>query len=339
MLKRTRILVLAVMGALTASPVVGDEPTLQEIASALDTTMRAHHYKPAELEEAGYIELTQKAMELAHAAPSKEAFVEGYNALWNDGPFSHVQLSFARGSAADMAAFLDTMDAGGNGAKLSWQDNTAILTVNTMMGQDTIEQIDAAYAAIASRRADGLIIDLRNNEGGAFAIRPLIEHLIGTPFDAGGFVAQRWNRSHARPPQKDDLAKIDAWNGWSVRAFWDDAQTEPLIKVHLRPRTILFDGPVYVLTSSKTASAAEIATDALKGIGRATIVGEKTAGEMLSQKPYDIPGGLHLFLPIADYYSAYHGRIEGNGVEPDVKVPAAEAMDYALKAVQNHLRP
>lgn len=334
MLKRTKLLALALMGALTASPVMSEEPSLQEIASALDATMRAHHYRPTELEEPSYLELTRKAMELASTAPNKEAFVDGYNALWVDGPFSHVRLNFARGTAAEMAAFLDNMNAGGNGAQLTWQDNIAILTVNTMMGQDTIEQIDAAYASIASRGADGLIIDLRNNEGGAFAIRPLIEHIIATPFDAGGFIAQRWNQMHSRLPNKSDLAAVDAWDGWSVRAFWNDAQTQPLIKVHLRPRSVSFDGSVFVLTSKTTASAAEIATDALKGVRRATIVGEKTAGKVLSQKPYDIPGGLHLFLPIADYYSAEFGRIEGRGVSPDLETPAAHALNVALKALR-----
>ncbi len=335
MLKRTKLLVLAVMASLYAGPAIGGEPTLHEIANALDATMRAHHYRPAELEEPGYLDLTIKARKLADTAVDKKAFVDGYNALWDEGPFSHVQLNFARGSAADMAAFLDTMNAGGNGAKLKWQNNTAILTVNTMMGQDTIEQIDAAYSAIASRGADGLIIDLRKNEGGAFAIRPLIEHIIDEPIDAGGSVAQQWNQANSHPPRREDLAATDAWDGWSVRAFWNDAQSKPLIKVHLRPRPVTFTGPVFVLTSHKTASAAEIATDALKGIGRATIVGETTAGEMLSQKPYDVPGGLQLFLPIADYYSAYHGRIEGKGVEPDVAVRAEHALGYALKAIRN----
>ena len=52
---------------------------------------------------------------------------------------------------------------------------------------------------------------------------------------------------------------------------------------------------------------------------------------MLSQKIYDIPGGLHLSLPIADYYSAVHGRIEGVGIKPDIETNAADALEIALK--------
>ena len=64
---------------------------------------------------------------------------------------------------------------------------------------------------------------------------------------------------------------------------------------------------------------------------RAQVVGETTAGEMLSQKPFDLDGGYLLFLPIADYYSLYSGRIAGNPVEPDVPVDAEQALERALE--------
>ena len=79
------------------------------------------------------------------------------------------------------------------------------------------------------------------------------------------------------------------------------------------------------------SSAAEIAADALKSIGRAKIVGEKTPGIVLSSKVFDIPGGLHLRVPIADYYSIRNGRLEGAGVTPDIPVSADQALDVALR--------
>jgi carboxyl-terminal processing protease len=84
------------------------------------------------------------------------------------------------------------------------------------------------------------------------------------------------------------------------------------------------------LVSAKTFSAAEMTADAFKGSGRATLVGEKTLGRMLSQKMYDLPEGLQLSLPIADYYSLDAGRIEGVGVTPHVTTAAADALDFAL---------
>lgn len=55
------------------------------------------------------------------------------------------------------------------------------------------------------------------------------------------------------------------------------------------------------------------------------------AGRMSSQKMYDVPGGLQLSLPIADYQSHHGGRIEGKGVRPDVEAEASQALSRALE--------
>ncbi len=98
--------------------------------------------------------------------------------------------------------------------------------------------------------------------------------------------------------------------------------TRPLTSYRVDPMRPLFQGPVFVLTSARSISAAEIAADALKAIGRAKIVGEKTPGVVLSSKLFDIPGGFHLRVPIADYYSITGARLEGFGVTPDIAVSA-----------------
>jgi C-terminal processing protease CtpA/Prc len=92
----------------------------------------------------------------------------------------------------------------------------------------------------------------------------------------------------------------------------------------------LFDGPVVVLTSARSISAAEIAADALKSSGRAQVVGEKTPGIVLSSKLFDVPGGFHLRVPIADYYSITGAHLEGAGVMPDVSASADRALEVAL---------
>lgn len=307
--------------------------TFRETVFEIDATLKAQHYNPTELQGIPYQKILSEMKALAGTAKSQKEFIDGFREIWRDGPFSHVQLSEAGQSAEELSNYFDTLRVGGGGAVLFWRKDIAVLTINTMMGLDTIEEIDAAYKSIASKRAEALIIDLRKNEGGAFAVRPMISHLIKEPFDAGSFVAQPWNRKHQSPPTKAELQAIKPWSGWSVTKFWEDVQTEEVLRVHFKPSGDTFMGPVYILTSSYTASAAELATDALKGIGRATLVGERTAGEMLSQKPYDIAGGFHLFLPIADYYSIQNGRIEGNGVAPHVAVTSGNAMDVALNLI------
>ena len=301
------------------------------VAEAIDKTMRAYHYNPAELEAGDYQRVSSAVMALARVAQSDEQFLHGFREIWQDGPFSHVVLNKARQSADDLADYLDTLRIGGGGAMLSWRGDVAILTVNTMMGLDTIEEIDAAYEAIASKQASALIIDLRENGGGAFAILPLVSHLLSEPVDVGSFVSQPWNAVHKRNPGKMDVESVMPWEGWSIKAFWADVQNDAITRIRFSPAEPVYGGPVIVLTSGRTASAAELATDALKSVNRAIIIGEKTAGEMLSQKMYDLPGGFQLSLPIADYYSIVNGRIEGVGIRPDLAVDAAEALDVALK--------
>jgi C-terminal processing protease CtpA/Prc len=257
--------------------------------------------------------------------------VKEFNSAWRNGPFSHVSIQVARSSAADTATYLDTLRVGGNGARLSWMGDIAVLTVTTMMGLDTIEQIDAAYGEIAKKGARALIIDLRENDGGAFAGQPLVQHLLRAPLDAGAFVSQPWARATDRPPALDDVAGIEPWNGWSLTAFWRDVQENQITRIQFRPQPPIYDGPVYALVSKQTKSAAEMAADALLASGRVVLIGETTAGRMLSQKMYDMPQGFLLSLPVADYYSFHSGRIEGAGVVPPIQVDPKTALEVALQ--------
>jgi len=175
-----------------------------------------------------------------------------------------------------------------------------------------------------------LIIDLRRNGGGAFAVVPLVGHLIARPIDAGVFVVGSWYAGHTNPPGPADLVSAKPWRGYSVKAFQADVLTRPLTSYRIDPLKPRFRGPVIVLTSTRSISAAEIAADVLQSAGRAKIVGEKTPGIVLSSKLFDISGGFHLRVPIADFYSVRGGRLEGTGVTPDVPVAADQALEVAL---------
>ncbi|MEN0653061.1 MULTISPECIES: S41 family peptidase [Hyphobacterium] len=325
------VLTLALLTpAITLAQDVAAHTDFTELADAINATMRAHHYDPAELEGPAYAAVEQAVSNLASTATTDEEFLSGFRTIWRSGPFSHVVLRQSDQTVAQMGAYFDSMRIGGGGAVLSWDGDIAVLTVNTMMGQDTIEEIDAAFDEIAHHDASALIVDLRENGGGAFAVRPLVAHIIDTPLDAGAFISQPWNATMDHAPGRADIAGLEPWEGWSVLSFWADVQANLVTRITFQPVEPSFDGPVYVLTSNETASAAEMASDALKASGRATLIGETTAGEMLSQTLYDLPGGYQLALPIADYYSMTNGRIEGHGVVPDIATDAATAMDAAL---------
>ena len=323
------VLIISTANAKTSDPNL-KATDYRLVVADINNTMRAYHYNPAELKSADYQKIEAQIVALANNVESDQDFIDGFRAIWKQGPFSHVELNFADTTAEELAEYLDNLRVGGESVNLSWRNKTAVLTVNTMMGLDTIEHIDKAYKEITKNNAERLIIDLRNNGGGAFAIRPLVGHLINNPIDAGSFVSQKWNADHQRPPTNTELSKVSPWQGWSIRTFWNDVQEQQFVKINFKPINPIFNGPVYVLTSKHTASAAELAVDALQSAGRAAVIGEITAGKMLSQKIYDVTGGFHLSLPIADYYSSKNGRIEGVGITPDILVNPDDALNIAL---------
>jgi carboxyl-terminal processing protease len=302
-----------------------------DVVQAIDGALRAHLFDPDLTETSDYLVLQQRLQAFVQAGYDRAAFAEAFNAVWAQGPFSHVQLLASPQRADDMAAYLDGMRVGPEATTLSWQGDVAVLTVNTMMGQDTIETLSATFAQLSEKASPNLIIDLRQNKGGAFAVVPLVGHLIEQAVDAGFFVSQTWHRAHAQLPSADLVQARTPWQGWSIRSFWSDVQQgDGLLRIRFVPMQPRYRGAVYVLTSRNTASAAEMAVDALRAAGRITQVGERTAGQMLSQKMFDLPHGFLLSVPIADYIGLHSGRIEGRGIDPDVSIDASQALEAAL---------
>ncbi|HWI64853.1 MAG TPA: S41 family peptidase [Symbiobacteriaceae bacterium] len=91
------------------------------------------------------------------------------------------------------------------------------------------------------------------------------------------------------------------------------------------------DVPVYVLTSSFTFSAAEEFTYNLKSRNRATIVGEKTGGGANPGSIVAVGAGLELFVSAGRAVNPItKDNWEGKGIEPDIAVPADQALEAAL---------
>ena len=214
-------------------------------------------------------------------------------------------------------------------ARVTFEDQVAILRVDTMMGNDTIEQIRQAFQEIANVGARALIIDLRGNGGGAFAVKPLAEHVIDEPITSGYFLSQKWDLAENGLPSREVLEATEVWDGWSISEFWRAVQELDIMKLRFEPQEPNFDGPVYLLVDQGSASATELAADVFRSSGVALLVGETTAGEMLSQSFFDLRERFMISLPVADYYSVRHGRIEGNGVTVDLPTSSGNAMTVA----------
>ena len=93
----------------------------------------------------------------------------------------------------------------------------------------------------------------------------------------------------------------------------------------------LFKAKVFVLTSGATGSAAEHMTLALKRTHRATIIGEPTAGAGHYGGLVRVGDRFQAFIPVGRTFDPDTGKDwEGTGVEPDVPVPAKDALVAAL---------
>jgi carboxyl-terminal processing protease len=154
------------------------------------------------------------------------------------------------------------------------------------------------------RGTRGVILDLRTNGGGdAEAMSDIASTFLGLGVDLGQFT----NRV-----------------GFSFDLF---TQARSLLSISSNGETSL---PLIVLTSNRTASAAEIFVAALKSSRRATILGTETCGCVLAVRArHDLPDGGVLDVSELDYETPQGRRLEGDGLQPDETVLVARKDLYA----------
>ena len=78
-----------------------------------------------------------------------------------------------------------------------------------------------------------------------------------------------------------------------------------------------FHGRIVLLVDRHTASAAEMIVAFARENKLATIVGEKTAGRLLSATSVKVGNGFRLALPTGAYYTWRGSILEGTPIEPD----------------------
>lgn len=167
----------------------------------------------------------------------------------------------------------------------------------------------AAMSFVAGSRA--LIVDLRENGGGSPA---MVAYVSSYLFSTRTHLNDLWERRSGKTEE-----------------FWtrDD----------IPGRRFGGEKPVYVLTSARTFSGAEEFSYNLKSLKRATIVGETTGGGAHPVSGHRIDEHFMIGVPFARAINPItRTNWEGVGVEPDVKVPAADALATALKLIRDGVR-
>ncbi len=87
-----------------------------------------------------------------------------------------------------------------------------------------------------------------------------------------------------------------------------------------RRRDLTFDGPMAVLTSARSASAAELFAAAIQEAGRGPIVGGRTAGVVVGATHHDLPDGGRLSVGFTAVRTGGGVLLEKVGVTPDVPI-------------------
>jgi Peptidase family S41 len=165
----------------------------------------------------------------------------------------------------------------------------------------------ATNAMASLNHADAIIFDLRDNTGGFPNMVSLIASYL---FDHPEYM-------------------------YSPR----EAPTEQSWTRSPVPGNRLADKPAYVLTSASTWSGAEQFSYDLKMLRRATLVGETTRGGAHAGVFHRIDDHFGVGIPEVKPTNPF-GKAdwEGTGVEPDVKVKAADALETAKDLAERKLR-
>ena len=181
-----------------------------------------------------------------------------------------------------------------------------------------------------------MIIDLRGCGGGDYSSMTLSSYFIKKSLNAGFFVGNKYFNNNEILPSNEFLKNKSPYTGNSLREFLDEIINTGLLIGKVEPdKNLNYNGNVIVLIDKFSASATEPIVYFLKQNNLATIIGEKTAGQMLSSTVIDVKDGWTLLIPIADYYTSDRYRIENNGVKPNIKIKSEDALEYSIQMIFN----
>ena len=171
--------------------------------------------------------------------------------------------------------------------KLEFKDDGIAYVKITKFSDSTDKEFNLAANEIISKKAHGIILDLRNNPGGLL--------------DKSVEVASRM-----MPKGKVVVAEEDsAGKKESLYTSGGDK---------------LSSIPMVVLVNEGSASASEILAGALKDNQGLTLIGKKTFGKGCVQQLMDLPGGSSVKITVAKWLTPNGDYIQDKGINPDIEV-------------------
>lgn len=191
------------------------------------------------------------------------------------------------------------------------------------------DEMDAVFASFKSRGITDLIIDFRYNSGGSEISANNLASLIGTGV---GSAQVFFTREYNDQVEEAIINDPDAGEDYLTRKFRDKAEN---IGSQLQ------DGKVYVLTSSRTASASELVINGLLPYMDVVLIGTTTYGKnvgSISIFEENDPKNTWGMQPIVmKAYNSQNRSDYGNGFTPNILVEDNSLFLYPLGDVRETL--
>jgi hypothetical protein len=198
--------------------------------------------------------------------------------------------------------------------------------------------IDRAFERIDSAKVRVLMLDIRGNPGGDPSAFVPLTHLLRDTTWIGAAVGRKWYANNSRHPSIADYSAFPVISSANeARELLHLVTRGGAAAGRIAPRAPYFAGTMYLLINEGTGSASELVAHTLKMTKRATLVGQRTAGALLTALPHPVGDGFIVTVPEADFIAADGTRIEGNGVEPDLRANGGEAMIVVGEQVRREL--
>ncbi len=178
--------------------------------------------------------------------------------------------------------------------------------------------LDHAVHDLKQRGCDRMIIDLRGNIGGSLGFARLASYMCPGRIAIGHSLTPRRLRSgyHADTLPRVPMPSTRTELAVTLARFAFRDKSVMLLTQGLGQQP--FHNRIVVLVNEWTNSAAEMVANFAAENKLATIVGQKTRGNVLGAANFPVGSGYWLRLPVFGWFTSEGHTLEGIGVEPDV---------------------